>query len=190
MLKNKRFIAAILIALGIVIVFDVRYFMNRPGRKPAVAGAIIIEPAHQAVPMAQGAHQKPTVVRTVDTRSGAEYVALWNRLYPLENHARNPFSTTRTRIEGKSGGHSTEKTLKEGGDPLLGAIAVINGKPLAIINGEPVTEEDTLGDIHVLNIDGDRVTLSRGGTPWHESLNTLPGNAAVYRNTAPRNTSP
>ena len=48
----------------------------------------------------------------------------------------------------------------------LQSILVAKGRRLAIINGETLKENDFIGDIQVIAIAHDRVTLSRGGRQW------------------------
>ncbi len=175
MLKDKRFIAAIVLALVIVVVLDVRYFIDRSKRNHRAVSAGQV----QIITPQATTSSAPTGTRAVavDTRSAAELVAAWHHKYPLKAGARNPFSTARTLIGEKSFSQTSEKSL---GGPRLGAIAMIDGKPVALINGELVTEEEIVGDIQVLDIGPDQVTLRQGGSRWRESLGELPGNAPVY----------
>ncbi len=181
MLKDKRFIAAIVIALVVVVILDVRYFMNRAKRNHRAVSAGQIQIVSPTPAAALPAHQEAGAVKA-DTRSAAEHVADWHRKYPLKPGARNPFSTARTLIGAKSFSPPTEKSL-EGSGPRLAAIAMIDGKPMALINGELVTEEEIVGNIQVLDIGIDQVTLGRDGSRWRETLGPLPGNAPVYSDT-------
>lgn len=177
MLRDKRFIAVILVALIIIVVLDVRYFMNRSNGR-STAHTSMVQPSTPTHPL----NHTNTVL--IDSRqqvlSPARQVAAWNRDYPLKAGSRNPFHgtgpTRQTKLHDKSGGQSSEE-MESGPISHLGAIAVVDGKMLALIDGEPVVKNGSMGNMEVVYIGPDGVTLRQGADRWAEALPPLPADA-------------
>ncbi|MBI5137966.1 MAG: hypothetical protein HZA24_11620 [Nitrospirae bacterium] len=163
MLRDKRFIAVLAVALLMAVGLNVRYFASRHHPRPAATQ--MVAPMGLAEPEMAHAAAPPAL-------SPADQVAAWNARYPLGPGARNPFAAGGSRAEPeKVFAAPAEKNPGEVA-PRLAAIANIDGNRLALIDGEPLRENDTLGNIHVIHIGTDRVTVTAGGR--HRTL-TLPG---------------
>ena len=179
MFRDKRFIAAIFVALAVVVILDVRYFMNRSkGRTSSIkphAQAQPLSPVRAVTksPSTQHTAAQPAKLAAV---SPSQQVAKWREAYPLKAGSRNPFQAIGTQHQAKSSRQSTEE-MEDGSTTRLGAIAMVDGKMLALIDGEPVEKNGSLGNMKVVYIGPDGVTLREGGDRWAESLPPLPADA-------------
>jgi hypothetical protein len=155
MLRDRRFIGALILALVAVGAWDLHKFRERKAPaastpaalvapRPAVSTASAVVPWHPAegtpVPVALGAG------------------------------ARNPFLTAWEQFRGKSRGVPTETMVKGTAPVHLEGIAVHGNVRAALIDGEPVREGGFVGDIQVVRVHDNEVTLARDGRVWRVPL--------------------
>jgi len=186
MLKDKRVIAVLLIALAVVVVLDIRYFINR-GKKhrPRAAQTVMVQPqvVQQRQPMSAtpvAMHGHPQDNQAGAPLSPAHQVSAWRQQHPLAKGARNPFAA---HLRQPAGGVGTVASTADSADTSqakaapparLRAIAMVDGAMVAIIDGEPVIAYQQVGNLTVENIDPNRVTVRQGASRWAESLPPLP----------------
>jgi len=152
-LRDRRLIGAILLLLVAVGAWDVHKFRAR--KAPAT-------PAAMSAPRAA----TPAVLPWRPARAAPVSVA------PAEG-ARNPFMTADEQFRGKSVGDPTE-TMPKGTAPVhLEGIAVNGDVRAALIDGEPVREGGFVGDIQVVRVHDNEVTLARNGRVWRIALPPL-----------------
>lgn len=159
MLRDRRFIGALILMLVVVGAWDLHHFRTR--RNPA-------QPVARTAPQATPAvlpwrPARPSVASAVSTS--------------LADDARNPFMTAGEQFRGKFPVRTTE-TMGKGTDPVhLQGIAVHGGVRAALIDGEPVREGGYVGDIQVVRVQDNGVTLARNGRVWRVPLPPVSGEA-------------
>lgn len=163
MLRDRRLIGALILLLVAVAAWDVHKFQARK----APAG-----PAATTLTTPTGA-----------PRAGASTVLPWRpaRATPapvaLAEGARNPFLTADEQFRAKFGGGPTE-TMEKGTAPVhLEGIAVRGAMRAALIDGEPVPEGGFVGDIQVVRVQDNEVTLARNGRVWRVVLPPMQSDA-------------
>lgn len=163
MLRDRRFIGALILALVVVGAWDLHKFRERKApARPAPAAAVTPRPAGSAAPALVPWH--PAAATPVPVA--------------LDEAARNPFMTAFEQFQGKSRAFPTE-TMAKGTAPVhLEGIAVHGGIRAALIDGEPVREGGFVGDIQVVRVQDNEVTLARNGRVWRVALPPVTGGSA------------
>ena len=161
MLRDRRFIGALILLLVAVGAWDLHKFRARKA------------PAHAVTQTAAAPRAVPAVLPwRPAARSAASAVPT-----SLADDARNPFMTAGEQFRGKFPVRPTE-TMGKGTDPVhLQGIAVHGGVRAALIDGEPVREGGFVGDIQVVRVQDNQVTLARNGRVWRVALPPMSGDA-------------
>jgi len=152
MLRDRRFIGALILALVVVGAWDLHKFRAR--KAPAHVAATSAPAPRPGVPAASHAvlPWRPASATPVPVS--------------LDAGARNPFMTADEQFRGKSGGIPTE-TMGKGTAPVhVEGIAIHGDVRAALIDGEPVREGGFVGDIQVVRVQDNGVVLARHGRVW------------------------
>lgn len=152
MLRDKRFIAVLVVLLLGMLVYDIQYFSNRHK-----ASSARNTPA--AAPIAATQFTLPT--RTSATKE-ASHSTPSGTFAHLRTGSRNPFLTASEQYGGKFPGQFSDKGEGDVHWPTLSGISWNDGHWTALLDGEAVTPGDRIGDIRVIEITISQVTLTWG----------------------------
>jgi hypothetical protein len=156
-LRDRRLIGALILLLVAVGAWDVHKFRAR--KAPAGPAAPV------AASHAENAQRPagPPVLPWRPARATPVPVA-------LPDGARNPFMTADEQFRGKFEARPAE-TMGKGSVPVhLEGISVRGDARVALIDGEPVREGGFVGDIQVVRVQDNEVTLARHGRVWRVVL--------------------
>jgi len=152
MLRDRRFIGALILLLVAVGAWDLHKFRARKAPAPLVSHAVA--PRLAATPAVLP--WRPAAATPVPVSIGQA--------------ARNPFMTADEQFPGKSRRRPTE-TMAKGTAPVhLEGIAVHGDVRAALIDGEAVREGGFVGDIQVVRVQDNEVILARDGRVWRVAL--------------------
>lgn len=159
MLRDRRFIGALILAFVAAGAWNLHYFRGRrgPAPQPAATHAAPIGAKSPAGPVAPW-HAVP--VPAAFTRPSA----------PLPAGARNPFLTAAEQFGAKSRARMTDTSEKGDEPPHLEGIALYGGVRAALIGGEPVREGAFFGNTQVVRVEENQVTFARDGRVWRERV--------------------
>jgi len=171
-LRDRRFIGALILAFVAAGAWNLYYFHGRRGPAPRTAA---------------------TTAATIGTRAPAGPAAIWRPApvpaafmrpsAPLPAGARNPFLTAAEQFGAKSGARTTDTSGKGDEPPRLEGIALYGGVRAALIGGEPVREGAFFGNTQVVRVEENQVTFARDGRVWRETV--PPATGTSVREDAP-----